>query len=66
MKKVSSSHVDSYHYDPDKKRLSVKFKNGTTYHYEDIHPHEHAALESAPSVGSYLIKHIFSKKRSSK
>jgi hypothetical protein len=63
MKKVSSSHVDSYEYNPEKKILTVVFKNGKTYEYHDVHPHEHAHLELAASKGSHLHRHIFSKKR---
>lgn len=66
MKKVQSSHVDSYHYEPESKRLSVKFRNGQIYTYDGIHQHDMDALDKAPSVGKHMIEHIFNKKQGRK
>jgi hypothetical protein len=66
VKKVKSSHVLGYHYDPVSKKLTVQFKNGHVYDYEGVHMHEFAALEQAESPGQHLHKHIFNVKRGTK
>lgn len=66
MKKVKSSHIDSYNYHPESKKLVVRFKNGHEYGYHGVELHEFAALESADSTGKHLIKHVFPHKKGTK
>jgi len=58
MKKVNSSNVDSIHYEPLVRKLTVVFKNGGTYEYHDVSPDKYKELESAESIGGHLHKHI--------
>lgn len=50
----NSSNVLGYHYNPESFVLSVKFKSGGTYHYQDVPPKTVTALKEAKSFGSAL------------
>ncbi len=58
MKKVTSSTIDSIHYDPDTKLLEIQFKSGGTYHYSDVSQEAYDALDNAESVGKHFHSHI--------
>lgn len=58
MKQVTSSNIAAVGYDEDKKRLTVIYKSGGTYHYEGVSPETYAALEAADSIGQHVAKHI--------
>ena len=53
-----SNQIERIMYDPEKKKLSVKFKNKSTYIYEGVEAHVFGELVSAPSVGSYFAAYI--------
>lgn len=55
---VTSSNLDGVHYDATSKTLTVKFKNGATYHYHQVTPDHYEGLISAKSPGSYMHSHI--------
>ena len=58
MKKVESSNIEAVGYDPNTKELTVKFKNGGTYHYSAVPSHEADALMHAESIGKHFHAHI--------
>lgn len=58
MEKVNSSNVDEIGYNPETKVLSVRFKQGGLYHYNNVEPEKYDALKKADSIGSHLHKHI--------
>lgn len=58
MKQVKSSNVEAIGYDETKKRLTVVYKSGGTYHYEGVSPEAYAALEDADSIGQHVARHI--------
>lgn len=55
---VDSSNIAALGYDLESKILTVTFKSGDTYKYEDV-PHNVALeLTFADSVGSYFSKNV--------
>lgn len=58
MKPVESSSISTVGHDPGRKRLTVQFKSGETYHYDGVTADHHAALIGAKSVGAHFQKHI--------
>lgn len=57
-KPVESSNIESVGYDPDAKRLEVRFKGGQLWEYDDVDEATHADLLNADSVGKYFHAHI--------
>lgn len=55
---LKSSNIESAGYDPATRTLTVKFKNGGTYHYDGCTQDHYDGLCSAESPGKYLHKHI--------
>lgn len=55
---VISSNVQSIGYDEQTQTLRVCFNNNAIYDYHNVSQMEFEALKSAPSVGSYLNRHI--------
>jgi hypothetical protein len=55
---VQSTTIQSIAYEPATRELEVLFKSGGTYRYQDVDARTHAALMSAPSIGSHFHKHI--------
>lgn len=56
-----SSQIHSYGYDPESQTLAVKFNSNhaaLTYHYKGVPPALAAELESAPSKGALIYRHI--------
>jgi hypothetical protein len=58
MLKVESSNIDAIGYDPDLKRLSVRFKSGRTYQYENVGEDDYQNLLNASSTGKHFNDHI--------
>lgn len=58
MQPVKSSSIEAVGHDPDRKRLSVRFKSGETYHYDGVTADHHASLIGAKSVGTHFQQHI--------
>lgn len=61
MKPVQSSNIRTIGYDAEARRLQIEFGSGKTYAYDEFPSEEHAALMSAPSIGSHFARHIRSK-----
>lgn len=59
LKPVKSSNLASVGFDPATNILAVKF-NGSdqVHHYHEVHPDVVAAMDEAPSVGSFFAKNI--------
>ena len=58
MRRVRSSTVESVGYEPEHRRLHIKFKSGQHYSYEDVSADMHANIHSAQSVGKFVHQHI--------
>ena len=58
MKPCSSRQVREHGYDPEGKRLAVRFNDGRLFHYKGVEPELAAELAEAPSVGSFLSSRI--------
>ncbi len=58
MTPFKSSNLESGHYDPATRRLTIKFKNGGSWHYTDVDQKHWEAMQKADSVGKYCHKHI--------
>ena len=48
---VKSSHIRSVKRDKKTNDLQIRFKNGSTYAYEDVSKNEEQEMLSSPSVG---------------
>jgi len=59
LKPVKSSNLGATGYDPVGHVLAVKF-NGSdkVHHYHEVHPDIVAAMDGAPSIGSFFAKNI--------
>ncbi|GHU24589.1 hypothetical protein FACS1894164_11570 [Spirochaetia bacterium] len=55
---VSSSNVRAVGYDKEKKKMKVRFNNGSEYEYDDVPGNIPEALRVAPSVGHELDKRV--------
>jgi len=66
MTPVQSSSLESIGYDHRTRQLTVKFRNGGVYHYENVAPQHHARLMGAESVGRYFMEHIRGSHRAKK
>lgn len=53
-----SSHLHSASYDEAKRTLTVKFRKGGTYRYEDFGPAAYRDLIEAPSAGKHFHQRI--------
>ena len=58
MQTVDSSLIAGWDYDPLLAKLTVKFKNGSTYHYYDVPPEVAEQLKSADSPGHFFARNI--------
>ena len=55
---VESSNIAAVGYDETTKKLTVNFKNGSSYIYADVEKEKAQAIVGADSVGKYLNAHI--------
>lgn len=55
---VRSSNLKSVGYDRTSLVLEIEFYDGSIYQYNGVPEDMHAALMTAPSLGSFLHKHI--------
>jgi len=53
-----SSNINKAGYDKNNNILAVEFKDGTIYHYQNVHRDEYNNLIGAKSVGKYLHTNI--------
>lgn len=51
---LKSSNLESCHYDPDSKTLTVKFLNGSSYSYGGVVQEHYDGLIGAKSAGKYF------------
>lgn len=51
---LKSSNIEGAHFDPATGTLTVKFRNGGTYHYEACTQDHYDGLCSAESAGKYF------------
>lgn len=58
---MKSSNIDKVDYDPKTKTLTVEFKSGQTYHFDDVPQEAHIALLAAPSIGKHFHAHVKNK-----
>ena len=58
MKPVKSSNIDAIGYNPTTKVLSVQFKVGGVYHYQDVGQAVYDSFEKAESIGKFHVQHI--------
>ena len=56
--RVVSSRLDAVMYEPDSRVLSVRFKNGAEYSYQDVPPEIARGLTLASSPGRYFADNI--------
>jgi len=62
---VKSSTMQAVGYDKENRILGVRFHNGRTYHYFEVHPVIHQELMIAESIGKYFqanVRNIFETK----
>lgn len=59
----TSTHIARIKYDADTAVLTVEFRSGTTYHYEDVEYEVVNKFIEAPSAGKYFNSEIKSKYR---
>lgn len=53
-----SSHIKDASYDDDSRRLSITFRNGRTYEYDNVPKDFHNGLNEAPSPGRFFHRQI--------
>lgn len=58
MHPVESSNIAALGYDPERKVLAVRFRNGGVYEYLRVSKKLHEELAAAPSLGKFLNKRI--------
>lgn len=58
MQPVTSSNLSEVGYDPDARKLAVKFKGGGLYHYSDVPPEAHQRFMATDSKGKHHSKFI--------
>lgn len=51
MNTVKSSNIEAVGFDPETQRMTVQFKNGNTYDYDNVPQKVHDELVGAESVG---------------
>lgn len=61
----TSSNIESHGYCAATKRMAVKFKNGSEFHYADVSPEKYSAFVMAKSKGSFFHAKIRSAHKAS-
>jgi hypothetical protein len=51
---IESSMFDAHHYDPNSRKMTVRFKNGLLYEYDDVGIDKHAAFTESASPGRFF------------
>lgn len=55
---IDSSMLSGHHYDADSRKLTVQFKNGLTYEYDDVPIEKHMTMVENASPGRYFNQRI--------
>lgn len=55
---IESSFLKAHKYDPNSRRLSVEYLNGSRYTHEDVPIEKHEAMVGSASPGSFYNKKI--------
>lgn len=55
---IDSSMFSYHHYDPNSRVMTVRFKNGLLYQYDDVPIEKHAAFTESASPGRYFNERI--------
>lgn len=58
MTKVRSTTIDAVGYEPESRRLHIRFKTGGHYSYENVPGDFHALIHSAKSAGKFVHEHV--------
>lgn len=66
MTPVASSMMTGFHYDPDKRDLTVQFTSGAAYRYADVSAERVAAMAENKSIGGYFSAKIRDQHKSTK
>ena len=51
---IESSMFDAHHYDPNTRKMTVRFKNGLLYEYDDVPAEKHEAFTGNASPGKFF------------
>ena len=55
---INSSNLDSAMYEAEQHRLSIRFKNGSVYHYGEVPQDVADTLATSTSPGAFLANQI--------
>jgi hypothetical protein len=55
---IESSMFSHHHYDGDTRKMTVRFKNGLMYEYDDVPAEKHAAFTENASPGRFFNEKI--------
>lgn len=55
---VTSSNINSIGYNPEGRKMYVKFNHGGTWEYVGVPPEVYAEMCGAESVGKYFADHV--------
>lgn len=55
---INSSTFSHHHYDPNSRVMTVRFKSGRTYQYDDVPIEKHATFTESASPGRYFNERI--------
>lgn len=55
---IESSMFEGYHYDPNTRSLTMKYKNGAVHRYADVTHEKVEAMAGSISPGTYFNKKI--------
>ena len=58
MTPITSSMLGGYHYDAGTRSLTVEFKNGGRYRYDDVSMEKVEAMQANQSPGSFFTSRI--------
>lgn len=51
---ITSSALSGHHYDPQTRQMTVQFRSGATWQYDDVPAEKFDAFTGAASPGSYF------------
>ena len=58
MMPIESSMFSHHHYEPNTRKMTVRFKNGLLYEYDDVGIDKHTAFTENASPGRYFNERI--------